>query len=270
MQQPDGYVQPGSEHLVCKLKKSLYGLKQAPRCWNMAFHKYMESIGFRQTTADPCVYVRNGNTTAIVAVYVDDLILITETPEEMEKLKFMLAAQFKMKDMGKLHYCLGVTVEQDEQQKCVWINHKQYILNMLKRYGLLEAKTVSTPTDLNVRLQKNDGVSNPVNPIQYQSTVGSLLYTAITTRPDIAQAVGIVSKFNSMPNEAHMTAVKRILRYLKGTMNLALKYQQSENGVLIGYSDADWANDPDDRHSTGWLKIKYPTTQYTISPQPVV
>jgi len=230
----------------------------------------MESIGFRQTTADPCVYVRNGNTTAIVAVYVDDLILITETPEEMEKLKSMLAAQFKMKDMGKLHYCLGVTVEQDEQQKCVWIHQKQYILNMLKRYGLLEAKTVSTPTDLNVRLQKNDGVSNPVNPIQYQSTVGSLLYTAITTRPDIAQAVGIVSKFNSMPNEAHMTAVKRILRYLKGTMNLALKYQQSENGVLIGYSDADWANDPDDRHSTGWLKIKYPTTQYTISPQPVV
>ena len=131
MQQPDGYVQPGSEHLVCKLKKSLYGLKQAPRCWNMAFQKYMESNRFRQTTADPCVYVRTGNTTATVAAYVDDLILITKTPEEMEELKSVMIAHFKMKDMGKLHYCLGGTDEHDEQQKCVWIYQKQYILNML-------------------------------------------------------------------------------------------------------------------------------------------
>jgi len=81
MQQPDGYIQPGSEHLVCKLKKSLYGLKQAPRCWNIRFHKYMESLGFKQTV-DPCVYIRTGNTIAIVAVYVDDLILITKTPKK--------------------------------------------------------------------------------------------------------------------------------------------------------------------------------------------
>ena len=119
MQQPDGYVQCGSEHLVCKLKKSLYGLKQAPQCWNLAFKKHMESIGFRQTTADPCVYVRFGDAIAIVAVYVNDLILITKTPTEMEELKSMVAMRFKMKDMGRLHYCLGVSIECDEQQKCV-------------------------------------------------------------------------------------------------------------------------------------------------------
>jgi len=84
-----------------------------------------------------------------------------------------------------------------------------------------------------------------VNLMQYQSAVGSLLYAALATRP-----VGAVSKLNSVPTEAHLTAVKRILRYLKETMNIALKYQQSENGMLIGYSDADRANDPDDRHST--------------------
>ena len=181
MQQPDGYVQSGSEHLVCKLKKSLYGLKQAPRCWNLAFKKHMESIGFRQTTADPCVYVRFGDAIAIVAVYADDLILITKTPTEMEELKFMMAMRFKMKDMGRLHYCLGISIVCDEQQKCVWLHQKQHILDMLKKYGLLEAKTVSTPADLNVRLQKDDSVSKPVDPVPYQSTVGSLLYAATAT-----------------------------------------------------------------------------------------
>ena len=91
-----------------------------------------------------------------------------------------------------------------------------------------------------LQLVKDDGVSKEVNPIAYQSMVGSLLYAAITTRPDIAQAVGAVTKFNSKPSEVHLTAVKRILRYLKGTVDLALKYQKTEDGLLIGYSDVDW------------------------------
>ncbi len=96
----------------------------------------------------------------------------------------------------------------------------------------------------------NDGVSKPVNSSTYQSMVGSLLYAAMATRPDIAQAVSVVSKFNANPNAAHLMAVKRILRYLKGTLNLALKYERSDSGTLIGYSDADWAGDQDDRRST--------------------
>ncbi len=93
--------------------------------------------------------------------------------------------------------------------------------------------------------------------------VGSLLYAAMATRPDIAQAVSVVSKFNANPNAAHLTAVKRILRYLKGTLNLALKYERSDSGTLIGYSDADWAGDQDDRRSTTGnvflLEVCYPT-----------
>ena len=250
MKQPEGYVQPGKEQLVCKLKKSLYGLKQSPRCWYRAFEEYMKSIGFTQTDADPCVFVRTGSKLTIVAVYVDDLILITETVDEMKELKSELKSRFRMKDMGKLHYCLGISVEYDVNQKSLWLHQKQYSLNILDKYGLSEAKVVSTPADLNVKLEKNDSVSKLVDPLNYQSVVGSLLYVAIATRPDIAQAVGAVSKFSSKPTEAHLTAVKRILRYLKGTVNLALKYQQSDDGVLVGYSDADWANDPDDRHST--------------------
>ena len=121
---------------------------------------------------------------------------------------------------------------------------------MLVKYGLIEAKTSSTPADLSVKVDKYDGVSNGVDPIKYQSLVGSLLYATIATCPDIAQAVGVVSKFNSRPSSAHLTAAKQTSQYLRGTADLALKYRKSEDGRLIRYSDADWAGDPEDRHST--------------------
>lgn len=246
MRQPDGYIVPGKENMVCKLKKSLYGLKQAPRCWNKALHDFMVTIGFKRSTSDPCVYIRAENL-AIVAVYVDDLIVITNTTEEMDKVKKSLEMKFKMKDMGELHYCLGISIVQDD--RCIWLHQKQYVLNMLRQFGMMEAKPASTPADVNVKLVKSDGVSKEVDPVTYQSMVGSLLFLSMATRPDISHAVGVVSKFNSKPTEAHLTAVKRILRYLKGTINLALKYK-NESSPLIGYSDADWAGDLDDRHST--------------------
>ena len=120
----------------------------------------------------------------------------------------------------------------------------------MKKFRQTEAKPVSTPADLNVKLQKEDGVSRLVDAILYQSIVGSLLYAAIATRPDIAQAVGVVSKFCASPTQGHLTAAKRILRYLKGTTYLGLSYKKCAEGNLTGYSDADWAGDMDDRHST--------------------
>ncbi|XP_064392583.1 uncharacterized protein LOC135340191 [Halichondria panicea] len=104
--------------------------------------------------------------------------------------------------------------------------------------------------DSNVTLVKDDNKSNQVNQAQYQSMVGSLMYASTATRPDIAFAVGRVSKFSSAPTTAHLTAVKRIFRYLKGTMHLGLGYEKTANVDLIGYSDADWAGDHDDRHAT--------------------
>ena len=251
MEQPPVYIKKGEEHLVCKLKRSLYGLKQSSRCWNTVFKQYMESINFKQCTADPCIFVTGEEADlTIVAVYVDDLIVIAKTPETIKKIKESLAARFKMKDLGKLHYCLGISIQHDEERGSLWMDQRQYIQSLLKRYGLSQAKTAKTPADINVKLVKNDGVSKPVNPLNYQSMVGSLLYAAITTRPDIAQAVGAVSKFNSCPTEAHLTAVKRIFRYLKGTIDLCIKYERSADNRLVGFSDADWARDLTDRHST--------------------
>ena len=110
MQQPDGYQVSGKENLVYKLKKSLYGLKQAPRCWNRALREFMIQIGFVQSDADSCVFTRLNEHTTIIAVYVDDLILISDVIEVLLETKGLLSEQFRMKDMGPLHYCLGVSV----------------------------------------------------------------------------------------------------------------------------------------------------------------
>ena len=235
------------KNLVCRLNKSLYGLKQAPRCWNRALKEFMLQAGFVQSNADPCVFLRMAEHTTIVAVYVDDLILITDTMGVMEETKRVLSERFRMKDMGQLHYCLGVSVVYE--QNSVWLHQKQYILQMLKKFGMEDANTVSTPADTSVKLVKEDGVSKSTDQVEYQSMVGSLLYAAMATRPDCAQAVGAVSKFCSQPTEAHRTAVKRVFRYLKKTINLALRYHKDGESV-IGFSDADWGGDLDDRHST--------------------
>ena len=249
MEQPEGYSK--SRDLVCQLRKSIYGLKQSPRCWNKELQEYLTSIGFVQSTADPCVFIRvEGKSVTVIAVYVDDLILITAMSEDMTKLKKSLESRFKMKDMGEFHYCLGISAIQDKEKGCLWIHQKQYISRMLEKYSLMDANPVTTPADPNVKLVKNDGVSKRVDSVNYQSIVGSLLYAAVATRPDIAQSVSAVSKFNAEPTESHLTAAKRILRYLKGTIDLCLMYQKTGDTELRAYSDADWAGDHDDRHST--------------------
>lgn len=249
MDQPEGYIIPGKEDLVCHLKRSIYGLKQSPRCWNKELVGYLMELGFIQSDGDPCVFVRTENDKlVIIAAYVDDLILATEDSTDMHDLKKALSNHFKMKDLGVLHYCLGIEITQESE--CVKLTQKQYILKLLKKYGMLDAYTVSTPSDSNVNLVKDDGVSGKVDKSLYQSMVGGLLYAAVATRPDIGQSVSTVSKFTSDPTTAHLTAVKRILRYLKGTVDLGLTYRKFDGNVLKAYSDSDWAGDRDDRHST--------------------
>uniref|UniRef100_A0A1X7STM5 Reverse transcriptase Ty1/copia-type domain-containing protein n=1 Tax=Amphimedon queenslandica TaxID=400682 RepID=A0A1X7STM5_AMPQE len=175
VQNKTGYVREGKEQLVCKLKKSFYGLKQSSRCWNTVFKNHMESINFNQCSAEPCIFVRRGGKDlSITAVYVDDLIVITSTPQLMKNIKGDLAARFRMKDLGNLHHCLGMTIDYDEEEGCLWLHQRQYISSLLERYGLSEAKVSATPAYTNVKLVKEDG-SNPVDPVKYQSMVVSAL-----------------------------------------------------------------------------------------------
>ena len=127
----------------------------------------------------------------------------------------------------------------------VWIGQPVYTQDILEKFGMSNAKPVSTPVDTSMKLVKATDDSDEVDQGLYQSAVGSLLYLSSRTRPDITYAVSNVAQFSTKPNRQHWTAVKRIMRYLRGTSNFGLLYTKEESKECVGYSDADWAGDPD-------------------------
>lgn len=249
MKQPEGFIKRGKEHLVCKLKRSIYGLKQSPRCWNSVLDDQLKKMGFVQSESDPCIY-RAKEEMFIIGVYVDDIVLATKKEKKLNDVKQALAKRFDIKDMGKLHYFLGMKVIHNTEANKVWIGQPAYTQNILQKFGMENAKPVKTPVDTSTKLVKATEVEESVDQRLYQSAVGSLLYLSVGTRPDIAYAVSNVAKFASHPTTKHWTEVKRIMRYLKGTSNLGLLYSKNASSECVGYSDSDWGGDLDDRKST--------------------
>ena len=256
MKQPEGYAIKGKEKLVCKLKKSLYGLKQSPRCWNEALDKHLTKMGFEQTNSDPCVYTASGGELFLIAVYVDDIILAGRSDKRMKEVKDAIAEKFTVKDLGELHHFLGVKVIQDKESNSIWIGQETYARELIKKFKMEESNAVSTPIQLGSNLVKAVEEDDMFDQEIYQSAVGSLLYLSTRTRPDISYAVSSVARFTSKPTKQHWTAVKRIFRYLNGTINLGLLYSKDKEKECTGYSDADWAGDVNDRKSTSGFVFK--------------
>jgi len=248
MQQPEGFVKKGEEHLVCKLRKSIYGLKQAPRCWNMVLDAYLKDLKFVQSASDPCIYVSSENETFYLGVYVDDIVLAGESETSIQRIKDALSRRFDIKDMGSLRYFLGMTISQSENE--IWIGQPKYTSNLVKKFGMQDCKPVSTPIDPSTQLEAASSEDLPVDQEKYQSVIGSLMYLSVSTRPDISFAVGNLARFSAKPTKAHWNALKRVVRYLKGTVEYGLKYVRNDHEECSGYSDADWAGDVNDRKST--------------------
>ena len=248
MKQPPGYEKEGEEHLVCRLSKSIYGLKQSSRCWNMALDAHLKSVGFSQLKSDPCIYASGGEDSFYIGVYVDDMILAGNDKAKMKSVKKKLSSKFDIKDLGKLSYFLGMSIAQNQEEKKTWIGQPAYTEKLLTKMEMSDCKPVKTPVDPGNRLVKTAEDEEALDQLLYQSVVGSLMYLATCTRPDIAYAVGMLARFSSKPNRSHWVAAKRVLRYLKGTMNYGLLY--SGDSDVLAYSDADWAGDVDDRKST--------------------
>ena len=247
MKQPEGYVVKGKESLVCKSHKSIYGLKQSPRCWNSALDDYLKRIGFVQAAGDPCLYMASEGEMFLIVIYVDDIVLAGKTTERLNTVKQALSQKFRIKDMGELHHFLGVKVVQDHKAGRVWIRQQSYTESILKKYGMEDAKNIQTPVDISTKLTKEGNEEDTcVDQQLYQSAVGSLLYLSIATRPDITYAVSNVAKFCAKPTKQHWVAVKRIIRYLKGTQQYGLLYSKSDSNHCVGFSDADWGGDLDD------------------------
>jgi len=249
MEQPEGFEVKSDvgEKLVCKLNKSLYGLKQSGRNWNKILHDYLCENDFVQNSADHCVYSRQTEKErVIVVIWVDDLIIAASNNDSLNCVKKMLTARFKMKDLGKLNYFLGIDFHQNEGY--VKMSQKRYILKVLERFNMSDCKPRSTPCEQKLDHNSDD---DPVDPKRYREAVGSLIYLMTCTRPDLSWTVSKLSQYLSNPNEQHWSTVKHVMRYLKGTIDSELCYKKSEENLkLVAYSDADWASDLNDRRST--------------------
>lgn len=186
----------------------------------------------------------------IIGVYVDDILVTGSCVSSIEAFKKQMSNFFEMSDLGKLAYYLGIEVEQGDG----FIELKQtgYAKKLLKQAGLEDCNPTKFPMDPKEQLTKDEG-GKQVDATQYRSLVGGLRYL-VHTRPDIAFAVGIVSRFMERPTILHMNAIKRIIRYIRGTLEVGLVYSKKNgNNILTGYSDSDLAGDIEDRRSTGGM-----------------
>jgi hypothetical protein len=251
MRQPEGYVDRDPD-LVCKLQRSLYGLKQAARCWNEVMDKYLKSIGYKQSQIDPCIYVKNvDGALVIIVLYVDDVLIAASLKKLLAREKQLLRDRFEMVDQGEVHYILRMRVQRDRGDKTMSISQPKYLEGIVKRFGMENCKPAATPMEPNARFTKLEPGEPCVEKQQYQATIGCLTYAMTSTRPDLASAVGMLSQYMSNPGEQHWVGVKRVLRYLKGTLSYGLRFHGSSSQLsFCGYSDANWGGDPDDRLST--------------------
>ena len=235
MKQPEGFVVQGQEHLVCTLKRIL---KQSSRCWNSVLDQHLKKLGFVQSVSDPCIYVASEGEMFMIAVHVDDLVQTSKGDKRIGDVKKAFGDKFEVKDMGELHHFLGTKVLQNKHNGDVWIGQQAYTQKVLRKFNMENAKAVDTSVDASSKLVKMNEDSEGTDREQFQSAVGSLLYLSTMTRPDITYAVSNVAKFCANPAEEHWIAVKRIMRYLVGTMYLGLLYKKNELNSCVGFSDA--------------------------------
>ncbi|KAJ9543905.1 hypothetical protein OSB04_023612 [Centaurea solstitialis] len=248
MHQPVGFRHPTFPDHVCLLKWSLYGLKQAPRAWYERFATYVTKIGFTHSKFDHSLFIyHRGPDTAYILLYVDDIVLVTSSDSLRHKVMTLLASEFAMKDLGPLSFFLGIAVIRSSSDSLFLSQHK-YALEVLQRAGLALCNPAPTPVDTNSKLSSNDGTLLD-NPTEYRQLVGALPYLTIA-RPDISYAVQQVCMHMHAPRTSYMNALKRILRYVRGTITYGLTFHSSSTNSLVAYTDADWAECPDTRRST--------------------
>ena len=302
LSQPQGF-EDGTDR-VLKLKKSLYGLKQSPRCWNKALHKVLLDNYFKQSSADPSLYILDNDAEQLwLLVYVDDLLLVSPSTNLIKTIKCVLMDNFKVKDLGEATYYLGMNISRNRRTGEMWLSHTKYAAQVVNRFGLADANPAATPLPSDFKVHsdgpwmdddnseevqleggnddesrqhlaligkkdragsKGEHVAVPKKKTKaelgrqraYQSQIGSLMFTAICIRPDLSFAVGQLAQAAQDPDTRHESAVKRILRYLRGTSSFGIHYTRTADDQLTleGYSDSDWAGCTKTRRSvSGWI-----------------
>lgn len=256
MEIPDGMK--AGPNAVLKLQKSLYGLKQSPRCWNTKFNKALIELGFSRSAHDYCLYTRVQNERVMYLIlYVDDLLIAGNILQDIETLKKELSKRFEMSDCGLLNFFLGTLVEYDQSKGVMQLSQSKSTSKIIEKYGMNDCKPAGTPMEKGLQLLPLEDGASTENP--YRELLGKLMYLMLSVRPDLCYPVGFMGRFQQNPGEEHWVALKRILRYLKGTADLKLTYCRNvKSPKLIGYVDADWASSSYDRKSTsGFIYYVY-------------
>ena len=250
---PEGFPEKDSkgEPLVWRLHKSLYGLKQSGRNWNFVLSDFLKSIGFKQSEVDACLFTKFDSEISYIVIWVDDIVIATNSEIQLNAIKKSLMQRFKMTDLGPLSWFLGI--EFHVTSGGISMCQSRYIEGVLKRFGMESCNPRSTPCES--KLDKYDcSVNNTAEEVKtFRQIVGSLIYAMTCTRPDLAFVVTKLSQSLEKPSEADWITVKHVMRYLKGTIDQKLMYNKSDEGVEIsGFSDSDWASSHDRRSTTGF------------------
>ncbi|GJX78456.1 retrovirus-related pol polyprotein from transposon TNT 1-94 [Tanacetum coccineum] len=245
--QPEGFVDPERPHHVYRLKKALYGLKQAPRAWYDTLSKFLLAQGFSKGVVDPTLFIRKtGKHTLHVQIYVDDIIFASTDPKDCDRFSNEMSSKFQMSMMGQISFFLGLQISQNPRG--IFINQAKYANEILKKFDLHKSDPVDTPMVERTKLDEDlSGI--PVDQTKYRSMIGSLMYLT-ASRPDLVFAVCMCARYQSRPTKKHLEAVKRVFRYLQGSINMGLWYPKDTAMALTAYADADHAGCQDTRRST--------------------
>lgn len=242
---------------AAKLNKALYGLKQAPRTFYQHMKRELGKIGFTASTADPSLFIKHtAEGTVLILTYVDDLLIAAESLSLITTVKHQLQSVFEIRDLGDTKEFLNMTVEYNREQGTLKLAQKAAIQKAVQKFGLANCRVKAVPmSTADIVIAHGEAISEN---IPYRSLVGSLLYFSVTTRPDIAFSVGVLSRHMSSPTTEHWKLAKNVLRYLSQTADLGLTFRSVHNSpILTGYSDADYAGDRDTRRSTTGYVFTY-------------
>ena len=215
----------------------------------------MKSNGYKQLDADSCLHMKtvrmqNGKINfVILSIHVDDILIFANDVVMLGDEKKAIGMKFKVENLAEVSHILGMLIKRDRNSTTLTISQSKYLEGVLKRFNMTECKPVSTPIESGKQFHELSENETPANIQEYQKIIGCL--THVTTASRLASAVGILSKYMTKPSQEHWKGVKRILKYIKGTMNFGITFQAKEKTyILTGYSDTDWANDTETRRST--------------------
>lgn len=235
---------PDESRPIVKLRKSVPGLKQSGRCWYDDISTFLtDTFGLRQAVSAPGLfYSTKGD--ILINLYVDDLLIVAKE-DSLHKVVNVMGERFSTKGdiCGDTFAYIGLAIKRDRDQRQIYVNQSGYLRKVLSQFDMLGSRGRTTPMDQGTKLRARTEDSESFDQGQYRQAIGSLLYAALGSRPDITFAVGILGRFASNPSIEHWSAVKHLMRYIKSTIDISLPLVNTNMSGLLAYADADHAGD---------------------------